>query len=261
MAKILGEPIFNSIIDPEPHLPAPGEAAQPRRLIASKTHTIIVLVLMMALSTWSYIRAQKLLALGENDHRVFTYLLSIAAEWAMVGYIAWGVKRSGGSLRNLIGGRWVSVERFFIDVGIAGVFWIVSLLILLGVTKGVLHAKDNSAVLKLLAPHTGLEMLLWIFVALTAGFCEEVIFRGYLQQQFIAWSNRVPVGIGLSVLFFGAGHIYQGIAPAIGITVFGLLFSLLAYYRKSLRPGMMAHAWQDALAGIALGLMDKLKRS
>lgn len=211
---------------------------------------------MAALTIWSYYRGQRVLASGEMNHRALSYLLSMVGEWSVVGYIAWGMKRAGGSVRSLIGRRWAGPGDFFTDVGIAVAFWFASLLIL-GLTKVVLQMKEQSEMLKLMAPHNGLEMFLWIFVALTAGICEEIIFRGYLQQQFTAWSNRVSVGIGLSVLFFGAGHIYQGVKSAIGITVFGLLFSLLAHYRKSLRPGMMAHAWQDALAGILLHLLAK----
>jgi membrane protease YdiL (CAAX protease family) len=36
------------------------------------------------------------------------------------------------------------------------------------------------------------------------------------------------------------------------IGVFGMFFGLLAHFRKSLRPGMMAHAIQDSYSGIAL---------
>ena len=36
------------------------------------------------------------------------------------------------------------------------------------------------------------------------------------------------------------------------IGIFGAFFGILAHFRKSLRPGMMAHAFQDSLSGIAL---------
>jgi membrane protease YdiL (CAAX protease family) len=34
------------------------------------------------------------------------------------------------------------------------------------------------------------------------------------------------------------------------IAVFGILFGLLAYWRRSLRPGMVAHFVQDGIAGV-----------
>jgi len=39
------------------------------------------------------------------------------------------------------------------------------------------------------------------------------------------------------------------------LTVFGVLFSVLALYRRSLRAGMFAHSWHDLLAGLALALL------
>ena len=93
--------------------------------------------------------------------------------------------------------------------------------------------------------------------SLTAGFCEELIFRGYFQRQFSAWTRNVTAGVVLSAVVFGAGHIYQGPKQALIITVYGLLFGILAETTKSLRPGMMAHAWHDGFAGLAGRLLLK----
>ena len=86
---------------------------------------------------------------------------------------------------------------------------------------------------------------MWIPVALSAGLCEEVAFRGYLQKQF----HVITGGAGLAILFqamvFGVGHLYEGVGRVARITLFGLLFGLLALWRKSLWPGMIAHAWPD----------------
>src|SRR5260370_1270632 len=91
----------------------------------------------------------------------------------------------------------------------------------------------------------------------TAGICEEIIFRGYFQRQFSAWTGNVSAGVLLSAAAFGAGHIYQGWRSAIIILVYGLLFGILAETRKSLRPGMMTHAWHDGFFGLAGRLIAK----
>ncbi len=39
------------------------------------------------------------------------------------------------------------------------------------------------------------------------------------------------------------------------LAVFGVLFSLLALYRRSLRAGLFAHVWHDLFAGLALALL------
>ena len=87
---------------------------------------------------------------------------------------------------------------------------------------------------------------------MTAGICEETIFRGYLQRQFVAWTHSAPVGVILSAVLFGAGHIYQGSKATVVIGVYGLMFGILAEVRQNLRPGMMTHAWHDAITGLII---------
>jgi membrane protease YdiL (CAAX protease family) len=91
---------------------------------------------------------------------------------------------------------------------------------------------------------------LWIALSVTAGICEEAIFRGYLQPQFMALTRNAPAGILLAAVVFGAAHAYQGYKMIILIAFYGAMFGGLAYWRGSVRPGMIAHAWQDSLNGV-----------
>jgi hypothetical protein len=106
-----------------------------------------------------------------------------------------------------------------------------------------------------LAPGTNLELAVWFCLSWSAGFCEEVIFRGYLQRQFAAMGRSTLVGVVVSAIVFGASHGYEGPARMFLIAIFGLMFGLLAWWRKSLRPGMIAHAWHDSLSGAVLRLL------
>jgi membrane protease YdiL (CAAX protease family) len=83
----------------------------------------------------------------------------------------------------------------------------------------------------------------------TGGFCEELIFRGYLAQQFRTWTGNRAFGIVLQAVAFGLAHGYYRKVMVV-IMVHGCLLGLLAYWRKSLRPGMLAHGLQDVLGGI-----------
>jgi hypothetical protein len=109
--------------------------------------------------------------------------------------------------------------------------------------------------MEVLMPHGPAELTLWVVLSVTAGICEETIFRGYLQRQFMALTNNAPAGILLSAAAFGAAHAYQGFRRVILIGVFGAMFGILAYWRRSVRPGMIAHAWQDTLGGVVGSLM------
>jgi membrane protease YdiL (CAAX protease family) len=102
----------------------------------------------------------------------------------------------------------------------------------------------------LLRPHGLLEGTVWVLLSCSAGFCEEVVFRGYLQRQFIALTGNEWSGIGLSALIFGVGHAYQGWRSVTAIVVYGLLFGVLARFTRTLRPGILAHALEDVTSGL-----------
>ena len=87
-------------------------------------------------------------------------------------------------------------------------------------------------------------------LSISAGFCEEVVFRGYFQHQFTAFTRSKWIALLLQSTLFGVSHGYQGWAACLRITVYGALFGLFALWRKSLRPGMIAHAWTDVVGGV-----------
>ena len=239
----------DSIALPQPNLPAP------RSTVAGAMHTIFLLALIAAWSTWGYFAALRM-STAQNPHRPAMYVLTILLEWSVVAYIAWGAKRHGSSLRELIGGKWNDSKAFLKDVAIAAGFWPIALVVLF-VTALALRADKPGPSMRFMLPQSHLEMVLWVLTSLTAGICEEIIFRGYFQKQFIAWTGNVPAGALLSAAVFGAGHIYQSGKSASIIAVYGLLFGILAEMRRSLRPGMITHAWHDGLVGLVGRLIAK----
>lgn len=152
-------------------------------------------------------------------------------------------------MRDLVGGRWARFSDFLRDVGITIAFLIICFA---GVTNGVAHLLKTTtpASVRNLLPQGPKEIALYLLLALTAGFCEEVIFRGYLQRQFAALTHAISGGIVLQGIAFGAAHGYQGWKMMTTIAVYGITFGLLAAWRRSLRPGMIAHFIQDGLGGL-----------
>jgi CAAX protease family protein len=102
-----------------------------------------------------------------------------------------------------------------------------------------------------LLPKGIIEGLVWLPVALSAGFCEELAFRGYLQRQFRAIAGSATLAVLLQGIIFGVGHLYEGPQAVARITVYGVLYGLLAAWRRSLRPGMIAYAWSD-ISGVII---------
>jgi uncharacterized protein len=58
------------------------------------------------------------------------------------------------------------------------------------------------------------------------------------------------IALFLQAAVFGISHGYQGLEACAKIAVYGALFGLLALWRGSLRPGMIAHSGTDILSGI-----------
>jgi membrane protease YdiL (CAAX protease family) len=97
-------------------------------------------------------------------------------------------------------------------------------------------------------PDNGWEIALWMVMAISAGICEEAVFRGYFQQQFSGWSGHASVGVLGQAAVFGVGHAYQGWKNVTLIFVIGCILGVFAVLRKGLRANMIAHVIMDALA-------------
>ena len=239
-----------------PETPAPALAVADRpptyERLTSPAVTFAFLAVLLAIS-FSGAGAQH--RIGRSG-RVPLYLITIGWEWLMTGTLFIAVRKSGHRIRDLIGGRWESVEDFLLDMGIAAIFWLVSAGVLVGLAYAMgLNRPENldkaRNATSFLMPQSQLELILWPVLTCTAGFCEEVIFRGYLLKQIAAMTNSAWLGMAASSLVFGLSHGYQGPKLMFIITIYGMLFAMLAHIRKSTRPGMMAHAWQDTFAGLA----------
>jgi hypothetical protein len=230
-------------------------SGKPGTPVAATLHTAAFLLILFGSAALMYVSASRLRTV-ERPHRVVLYLTTIAWEWLLMGYVLFGVLRHGTSLWEVMGTRWKSAKDVFRDMGIAFLFWILALIVL-GVVAQLLHYPSMGQNVRLLAPESSTEIILWIAVSFTAGICEETIFRGYLQKQLIAWTGNVPAGVLLSAAAFGIGHVYQGAKATVVIGVYGLLFGILAQLRRSVRPGMMTHALHDTVSGLALRLLPK----
>ena len=238
-------------------LVAPAPPAKPA-LIAPLWHTLLITALILGNS---FLGSSKMGAVKGSGSRIALYGGTFVTQLLLILLIWFGIHLRGVRMRDLIGGRWKTVEAFLLDVALAVGFWITSLLLLFGIRVALgtidLHnmqksVDDTVRMLGPMAPHTYLEAGLFVLLSVCAGLFEEIIFRGYLQRQFGVLGRHAVVGIVVSAAIFGLGHGYQGPRMMVVIGVFGSFFGILAHFRKSLRPGMMAHAFQDSIAGIGL---------
>lgn len=100
--------------------------------------------------------------------------------------------------------------------------------------------------LRFLAPVSPRERYWWVLVSLSAGICEELLFRGFLLQYLRGHLDGGPsMGLVLAWLVssvaFGFGHIYQGWAGVCRTTVAGLAFGALAILTGNLALPILLH--------------------
>jgi uncharacterized protein len=241
-------------------LEPPQSTSNQTGLLAPWWHTALLVLVIIALS---FAGVRQLRTLGDRPlHLVVNYSLSIAYEWILAALVLWGLHLRKVPLRQLLGEQRPGARAWLADIGAAFVYWAIALTAL-GVLGNALVKISGShidpqkigTVTQKLAPTTPVEMLLFLMLSISAGFCEELIFRGYLQQQFARMGHRMWIGVALSALVFGSAHGYEGIAGMLLITAYGAMFGVLALLRRGLRTGMIAHAWHDSVSGVALVLL------
>jgi uncharacterized protein len=228
----------------------PLARAEDRSPVAPAWHTVVFVVVTLGLTFYQAKQTPNMAKMQVNN-RLPLYAVMILFELILLAYV-WllGLRPAGKKLRDIIGGKWDTWAAFWTDVGIAAGFWCVVLGMLIGMRFILGQNNQQMEATKMLLPRTYGEMMVWVALSVTAGFCEELIFRGYLQRQFLALTGKAEAAVVLQALVFGAAHLYQGWKGAVMITVYGALFGALAVWRKSLRPGMIQHASQDTFTGI-----------
>jgi hypothetical protein len=215
--------------------------------IAPLWHTLGLLIILLAFVLVSFGWQSHSLAAGEQHHgNALHYLFVIASEWAMAMYIWLGGLIPGATrLREIIGGRWNNYRQVLRDIAIAAGFWIVFAAV--GELSSFVGRPSHPGSLQFVNPLGAIEVTLWVIMSMTAGFCEELVFRGYFQKQFLTLTGSAAFAVAAQAVLFGICHWYQGVKQVILISLLGALYGILAHWRKSLRPGIISHAWSDVL--------------
>jgi uncharacterized protein len=117
----------------------------------------------------------------------------------------------------------------------------------------------ESQVTRQLVPVTPGDKLTFLGVSVTAGVCEEVVFRGFLLTALATATGSMAMALLLSSIAFGIVHAYQQPAGAARAGLLGALLALPLLVHGSIWPAILAHAALDVIAGLFLAryLMDE----
>lgn len=177
------------------------------------------------------------------------FLTLMLLNWALLRYCWVAVHRYGGNLDTLSGGRWTSWKSLAVDMGIALPAWIATNAAIYGLVRlyfvwGFI-VPNGSNLQAFPSPQGLLEVLIRIAASITAGICEEMVFRGFLQRQLHALTGNIVVAVLCQGFLFGFAHGYAGWNSVIECFVIGVLWGALAALRGNLRANFIVHAWQD----------------
>ncbi|HXI04299.1 MAG TPA: CPBP family intramembrane glutamic endopeptidase [Candidatus Saccharimonadales bacterium] len=225
--------------------------------VASYRHSVVFLGIAALVVLLGYMAQHRQVeggGLTESHANVIPiYLSATFMNWLLVWFVWRGTRRRGVGFLALIRGRWAGVRDVARDVGIALGCWGVLLAIVWALSWMVGQGGEKS--LELLLPQTPGEVLAWLVTSASAGFCEELVFRGYVQRQLLALTQRGSLAVLGQGIVFGMMHAYQGWRPVLHICAIGIFLGVVAVWRKSLRVGMIVHGWQDVWAGWLSGMI------
>ena len=188
----------------------------------------------------------------EQAERLSLYWSTIAFQWIaaiVVGWRAWAHGLTAQQLGLVMPGRvWLVV------ITVCGAVLIVTLQWLnmrrMGRSTSPLRGPIQALAERIL-PRSRTELVPFLGLAVTAGLCEEFLYRGF-AMAVIARAG-LPAGevILLSSILFGLAHLYQGRAGFVSTMVLGFLFGISRTALGSLVPAIVWHTGVDIVAGIA----------
>lgn len=228
-----------------------------KRLVAPWWHTLLVFpAVFVLIKFFEYLNTNPgPLDWLTTDANWKSLYLGVFANFLMFAIFGLGLLLYKTNFRSLIGVKKVSTKEFMKQAGITLAAWVVMALLYTGAYGliSLFMPVAPSAEMKstFTAPSTIL-FILSILNCIVIAFVEEVVYRGYIQKQFIGLLNNIPIAILLQGIYFGFAHGYQGPVFIALETFAGVMYGVLAYNRKSLLPGMVVHFLNNALTIIGM---------
>mgnify|MGYP002386528508 CR=1 FL=1 len=153
-----------------------------------------------------------------------------------------------------------------VGLGVPGghAFWIgaivvVALAIALGLQVAVVRSsaearaqarKQFRGVPALMVPRDERERRMWAGLSLTAGCCEEVLYRGFLMWYLMTWLPK-EAAVLASAVVFGVAHLYLGWGVGVlRATVVGVVFGVAYLLTGTLWVPISVHAIVDVTSGL-----------
>jgi membrane protease YdiL (CAAX protease family) len=213
---------------------------------------LVVVVAGLGVRAWYGMR--RLRGLGPAEaarERPRLWLRGLASQWALVALLA---------------ALWVSHRRPFASLGLgspapwglAGVGLGLALIALMVAAQRrqvasrpelAARVRDRLASVSALMPHDRAEFPGFVSLAITAGVCEELLFRGFVSWVLACVLPAFWMAALGQAILFGLAHAYQGPRGVLATAAVGVFMAGIVWVTGSLWAAMLVHALMDINAG------------
>ena len=219
--------------------------------------TLALAVVLPAYAAWDVPRLAERVAADPVNARTRGYIWSMAIEWgltlALVAAWWWAarpISLLGLRLPDSPGAWWWTLA-----IGGAGIALFAQQAYTVATSPDaqakVRKQLESQPGVRTVLPATPREARAFCAVAITAGICEEVLYRGYLLWYLLSlWSGRLAIAAAAAALIFGVGHAYQGVRGIVNTAIAGGIAMAVYLLTGSLLAPMLLHATLDLANGL-----------
>jgi membrane protease YdiL (CAAX protease family) len=212
--------------------------------------SVMILVLPIVGAKLGLERIRRRIRAGKPDPRVRAYLFSMLQQWALAGACVWIWIRNGRSWMDLGlsapkgTGFWITA----LGAGLAAVFLLRQARAVARDPELQAQVREKLGRTEALIPRSPREAAAFDALSLTAGVCEELLYRGFLTW-YLACYVSLDAAYVVAPCAFGLAHAYQGPRGILLTAAIGIVLSALYMVGGSLWVPMASHAFFDMHSG------------
>jgi len=215
---------------------------------------LIFLFLGVVVPWRGHARLRKLLQRPAIDtiERLTLYAATMAFQWLLAGVVAWRAVVRGVTATELGLTGYHTLQVAIVSILGAIILGGLQWLNLRRVSNLEGPAPDLMRNLaSRILPHSPVELLPFFALAVTAGMCEEFLYRGFAMAALSRAGLATWLVVLVTAILFGLAHAYQGRGGIVATSALGVVFGLARISYLSLAPVMVWHTAVDLVAGIA----------
>jgi membrane protease YdiL (CAAX protease family) len=199
-------------------------------------------------------RLQKLMTIPQvgRRERLSLYASTIGFQWLAVGVVSWRAWARGltpDELGLVVHGHWRVWITAMVGAATLGTLQWFNLR-RMGRSSGKARKFFEVLAARIL-PQSRVELLPYFALAVTAGLCEEFLYRGFAMAALTRAGLPVWGVVLSSSILFGLAHLYQGRGGIVSTLVIGTVFGTARIAYDGLLAVMLWHFAVDAVAGVA----------